>query len=169
MSGPFRRPSLAGRPLRPASDHRFGAPLPHQLPNRPPAPPSAPPKQLSAPPLPLVCVCGIDPTFVGGSPTKGQVTDVFLSRSPLPPGRSQKSVRLACLRHAASVDPEPGSNSPLELSEGYDPEIAVLTQSYRVALLLVARRSAGSAVRNPKITTDWADRLPEGSTFALLL
>jgi hypothetical protein len=34
---------------------------------------------------------------------------VFLSRSPLS-GRSQ-SVRLACIRHAASVDPEPGSNS----------------------------------------------------------
>ena len=35
------RPSLADHPLRPASDHRPGEPLPHQLTNRPPAPPGA--------------------------------------------------------------------------------------------------------------------------------
>ncbi len=34
---------------------------------------------------------------------------MFLSRSPLT--ARKRSVRLACIRHAASVDPEPGSNS----------------------------------------------------------
>ena len=37
---------------------------------------------------------------------------MFLTRPPLSSGRSPHSVRLACIRHAASVYPEPGSNSP---------------------------------------------------------
>jgi hypothetical protein len=36
---------------------------------------------------------------------------VLLTRSPLNRGRSLSRVRLACVRHAASVDSEPGSNS----------------------------------------------------------
>ncbi len=48
----------------------------------------------------------------------GQVTYVLLTRSPLD---SEKQaflplVRLACIRHAASVHPEPGSNSPFDLA-----------------------------------------------------
>ena len=43
---------MAGRPLRPATDHRLGRPLPHQLANRTQAPPSASPKTLSSPELP---------------------------------------------------------------------------------------------------------------------
>ena len=38
------------------------------------------------------------------------MTHVFLTRPPLP--RLLEGVRLACVRHAASVYPEPGSNSP---------------------------------------------------------
>jgi hypothetical protein len=41
---------------------------------------------------------------------------VLLSRPPLTPTRRSAPVRLACFRHAASVYPEPGSNSPSELS-----------------------------------------------------
>ena len=37
---------MAGRPLRPATDHRLGRPLPPQLANRPRAPPKASPKTL---------------------------------------------------------------------------------------------------------------------------
>jgi hypothetical protein len=40
---------------------------------------------------------------------------VLLSRPPR--SRPKAPVRLACFRHAASVYPEPGSNSPSELSE----------------------------------------------------
>ncbi len=47
--------------------------------------------------------------FPAGIPHRRVGTHVFLSRSPLPPRRV--NVRLACIRHAASVDPEPGSNS----------------------------------------------------------
>ena len=54
--------------------------------------------------------CGISDPFGSVSPTGGQVTHALLSRSPL--GHRSAPVRLACFRHAASVCPEPGSNSP---------------------------------------------------------
>src|SRR4051812_49767131 len=50
-------------------------------------------------------------------PARGEAPLVLLSRPPLPPPRKTRTVRLACFRHAASVYPEPGSNSPSELSE----------------------------------------------------
>jgi hypothetical protein len=58
-----------------------------------------------------MCTCGITPRFRGLPPTSGQIAHVFLTRPPRlsPEGNP---VRLACIRHAASVDPEPGSNSP---------------------------------------------------------
>src|SRR3981189_635282 len=62
-----------------------------------------------------VTECGISPGFPELSPTEGYVAHVLLTRSPLghplPYGR-ESLVRLACVRHAASVNPEPGSNSP---------------------------------------------------------
>ena len=60
-------------------------------------------------------VCGISPGFPRLSPSRGQVIHVLLTRSPLysrPEGRFR--VRLACVRRAASVDSEPGSNSRLK-------------------------------------------------------
>ena len=49
---------------------------------------------------------------------RGQVAYVLLTRSPLLQTKQawSSSVRLACIRHAASVYPEPGSNSPFELA-----------------------------------------------------
>ena len=62
---------------------------------------------------PLMMLCGISSRFQLLSPSERQVTHALLTRPPL---SSQKqapncSVRLACVRHAASVRPEPGSNS----------------------------------------------------------
>ena len=48
---------------------------------------------------------------------------MLLSRPPLSPPRRTRTVRLACFRHAASVYPEPGSNSPSELSESIPPPL----------------------------------------------
>jgi hypothetical protein len=48
--------------------------------------------------------------FLAGIPHREVGTHVLLTRPPLPYLR--KGVRLACVRHAASVYPEPGSNSP---------------------------------------------------------
>ena len=39
------------------------------------------------------------------------------------PSRCRESVRLACVRHAASVYPEPGSNSPFRVFQNLSSEI----------------------------------------------
>ena len=69
-------------------------------------PPREFPRKVLSPPS----VCGISNPFGLLSPASGQVSYVLRTRSPLTPFRA--SVRLACIRHAASVHPEPGSNSP---------------------------------------------------------
>ena len=54
---------------------------------------------------------GISQTFAWVSQSLGQITYVLLTRSPL--NVLLHSDRLACIRHAASVHPEPGSNSQI--------------------------------------------------------
>ena len=61
-----------------------------------------------------VVISGIRPSFPGLSQSQGQVAHVLLTRSPLEYPRRGLSARLACVKHAASVRPEPGSNSPLK-------------------------------------------------------
>ena len=63
-------------------------------------------------------LCGIRSRFQLLSPCTRQVTHALLTRPPLshkiinPEGNQIKCfVRLACVKHAASVHPEPGSNS----------------------------------------------------------
>ncbi len=61
---------------------------------------------------------GIRPPFGSLSQTVGQVAHVLRTRSPLyshPEGYFL--ARLACMKHAASVRSEPGSNSPWEISK----------------------------------------------------
>ena len=72
------------------------------------------PHRKSFPPQPMqaVVLSGIRPSFPGLSRSAGQITHVLLTRSPLEYLRRDLSVRLACVKHAASVRPEPGSNSP---------------------------------------------------------
>ena len=69
-------------------------------------------------PCGAVRLCGISSRFQLLSPSAGQVAHALLTRPPLGSAnfRSEKfpsarPVRLACVRHAASVHPEPGSNS----------------------------------------------------------
>ena len=60
-------------------------------------------------------VSGISSGFPGLSQTWGQVAHVLLTRSPLALHQycyRMVPARLACIKHAASVRPEPGSNSP---------------------------------------------------------
>ena len=59
-------------------------------------------------------ISGISPRFRGLSQSQGQVAHVLLTRSPLVYSRRSLTARLACVKHAASVRPEPGSNSPLK-------------------------------------------------------
>ena len=60
---------------------------------------------------PSVILYGISSRFQLLSPSVRQVLHVLLTRPPLSFRRIQNFVRLACVRRAASVRPEPGSNS----------------------------------------------------------
>ena len=83
-------------------------------------------------------LCGISTGFPVLSPSEGQVAHALLTRPPLEYPDSIRRlhqnipVRLACVRHAASVRPEPGSNSLL-ISYQYYPAVA-LTNLNRVSL-----------------------------------
>ncbi|MFM2127829.1 MAG: hypothetical protein RIQ86_342, partial [Actinomycetota bacterium] len=57
-------------------------------------------------------VSGISPGFPELSQSGRQIPHVFLTRSPLIRTRRWFIARLACVKHAASVRPEPESNSP---------------------------------------------------------
>ena len=81
-------------------------------------------------------LCGISSRFRLLSPGRGQITHALLTRPPLSravflPGGipSACSVRLACVRHAASVHPEPGSNSHIK-------GLKVFSRLHRFALAL---------------------------------
>jgi hypothetical protein len=63
-----------------------------------------------------VVLSGISPTFAGLFPPQGQITHVLRTRSPLySRAEALFLARLACVKHAASVRSEPGSNSPLKV------------------------------------------------------
>ena len=55
--------------------------------------------------------CGISTSFPVLSPSARQVAHALLTRPPLIRPRRNFIVRLECVKHAASVHPEPGSNS----------------------------------------------------------
>ena len=111
---------MADQPLSPATDRGLGEPLPHQLPNRTRA-------HLRPGLLPFissrcqeVTLCGISNGFPLLFHCLRQITHVLLTRPPLAhSGFSTNTVslcapvRLACVKHAASVHPEPGSNSQI--------------------------------------------------------
>ena len=107
---------MAGHPLRSATDRRLGGPLPHQPANRTRAHPILP--GLFTLQHALLCayavlaaissryppVWGRLPTRY--SPVRHSVNLASIRKLPL-----NRFVRLACVKHAASVHPEPGSNS----------------------------------------------------------
>ena len=120
-SGPCLSPNVAGRPLRPAADRGLGGPLPRQLTNQTrahPVPPEFFTQSHAAPRAyaVLAAVSGCYPPVRGRlptrySPVRHSVTEASPRRDPLP-----CFVRLACVKHAASVHPEPGSNSHVVMS-----------------------------------------------------
>ena len=66
------------------------------------------------PPMQAEVISSIRRPFERLFQSQGQVAHVLLTRSPLVYPRRGLTVRLACVKHAASVRPEPGSNSPLK-------------------------------------------------------
>ena len=104
---------MADRPLRPAIDRRLGEPLPHQLANQISAAPGA--QGLAVPCFHPEIVCGISLSFERLSPATGYVPMYYSPVRHSPPGVTPRAaVRLACVKHAASVQSEPGSNSSVQ-------------------------------------------------------
>jgi hypothetical protein len=97
---------VADHPLRPATDHSLGKPLPYQLANRTRA-------HLKADcSFYLATYAVLANLSVSYPPLRGRFPRVT---HPSATGYCYP-VRLACVRHTASVRPEPGSNSPLPKS-----------------------------------------------------
>ena len=110
---------MAVRPLRSATHRRLGVPLPLQPANAPQVHPcSHLCRSFNEYEMPPIHLSGFSYRFQQLSRAHGQVTYVLLTRSPLDSGKQAflPLVRLACIRHAASVHPEPGSNSPFDFS-----------------------------------------------------
>ena len=84
MSGPCLSSSVAGRPLRPATRHSLGEPLPHQLADRPRAHQRAPGCPGFGPvKIPSQATCGINSPFGELSPTLRQIAHVLRTLTPL--------------------------------------------------------------------------------------
>ena len=115
-SGPCLSPNVAGQPLSPATDRRLGGPLPRQLANQTRVHLRAI-NLWQSEPCDSTALCGISGCFQPLFPTPRQIAHALLTRPPLSSvsfGRILNPlilVRLACVKHAASVHPEPGSNS----------------------------------------------------------
>ena len=116
--------------------------------------------------------CGISTGFPVLSPTMGKVAHVLLTRSPLgtslPCGRKALA-RLACVRHAASVNPEPGSNSPFDCKDPRHSALSLIdSQSLShssVVKVLIAFPHPGSSTACP--TCGIPDCLAEGARSLL--
>ena len=104
---------MAVHPLRPATHHCLGGPLPHQ-------PANGTQSSLLAhlafmiPPCEKTIISGISIRFQMLSRSKRQVLYALLTRAP---PKSEDSSRLACVKHSVSVHPEPGSNSSFDVSQ----------------------------------------------------
>ena len=105
-SGPCLSPSVADRPLKPTTDHCLGKPLPHQQTNQTQAPLLATVMSFTSQRM------RYQQPFPVGIPHHEVGSYALLTRPPLNLSLTPNLVRLACVKHDASVHPEPGSNSP---------------------------------------------------------
>ena len=104
---------MADHPLRPATDRRLGKPLPHQLANRTSAAPQAR-GRCRSPAFLSRAYAVLAYLSIGYPPLQDTfrcVTHPFATRRQ---GCPRVTVRLACVKHAASVQSEPGSNSSVQ-------------------------------------------------------
>ena len=156
---------MAGHPLRPATHRSLGKPLPYQLANetrahlgvvackqRPPLPHEV--KHEDYPVLAAVSRCY--PGHQGRLPTRySPVRRSTQDRSPF-------LARLACVKHASSVQSEPGSNSPVKNCEGSTCIARILLyKSIRPTRYLIVKDLSRSVERkgnlplSPKLVNDF--------------
>ena len=101
---------MAGRPLRPATDRRLGGPLPHQPANQPSAAHRARGPE-GSPALIRGCHAVLANLSAGCPPPRGTFRCLTHPSATRRQAGARAAVRLACVKHAASVQSEPGSNS----------------------------------------------------------
>ena len=88
---------------------------------------------------------------------------MLLTRSPLITQEQalEVTVRLACVKHAASVRPEPGSNSPLMFSSQanlrnlYPRRVVSLTEQEQLAVSSYSLSTKGFSFEDPVVGTEW--------------
>ena len=106
---------MADHPLRPATRRRLGEPLPHQLADGTQTDLSTRVAPLSFPSANLkktyVVLARVSPGYPSSTGTLSTCYSPVRHFSRI----ATSLVRLACVKHAASVRSEPGSNSPIEL------------------------------------------------------
>ena len=111
---------MAVHPLRPATDRRLGGPLPHQPANQtrvhlvPPEFFTLLHAKLCAYAV-LAVVSNCCPPVQGRLPTRYSPVRHSVCHSSTRRSPNNSFVRLACVKHAASVHPEPGSNSHVKV------------------------------------------------------
>ena len=74
---------------------------------------------------------------------------MLLTRSPLTHHRSDEPVRLACVKHAASVRPEPGSNSPKKPGKSKNPDPTKHVEPTKQTALTATNTLLSSQKTNP--------------------
>ena len=110
---------MAGHPLWSATDRRLGRPLPHQLANQTRV--HIIPPEFFTPDHAVLCayavlavVSNCYPPVQGRLPTRYSPVRHSVTEQSLRRDQVKCFVRLACVKHAASVHPEPGSNSHIK-------------------------------------------------------
>ena len=131
---------MAVRPLSPATDRRLGGPLPRQLANLTRAH-LIPPEfftQGHATPCAyavLAAVSNCCPPVHGRLPTRYSPVRHSVTLSSFRRIQTMRFVRLACVKHAASVHPEPGSNSLIKFVRVQENPWLSLSSFFTVCLL----------------------------------
>ncbi len=134
-SGPCLSASVADRPLRPATRRCPGEPLPHRLADGTRPPPRAP--ELSTPIPRSGSHPVLAPRSKGCPGPEGRLATRYSPVRRSTRHRSGFRARLACVRRAASVRPEPGSNS--RITESLKPKLWF--QRFALYSLRVGRHS----------------------------
>ena len=116
MSGPCLSSSVADHPLRPATRLCLGEPLPRQLADGTRAHPSVI-ASMERPSFPTKCPSLTYPVLAILSDScpepKGRLPTCYAPVRRFTRSRSPVLARLACVKPAANVRSEPGSNSPV--------------------------------------------------------
>ena len=95
-------------------------------------------------------LCGISPAFAGLFPIRGQIAHVLRTRAPCAiPYCYGTRTRLACVKHAASVRSEPGSNSRLKPVAWAKKMLRFSSEPAYPSKLLIARITQSIRARKP--------------------